>query len=159
MVVPPDGDWISEAAFSWLRTHRWSYQGRTPTPEMIGRLLWDGVMVQEVVEDDNRRPVCLTQLYRVVLQSGYGYLGLLASHGHTGDLGPFVDRFCRGVFRDFPLRKLYVEVLADHADLVIGAVGSPTRLEATLMQHERVDEETYMDLRIYSIRRPTDVDA
>ncbi|MCP4307564.1 MAG: hypothetical protein GY788_22370 [bacterium] len=153
LVVPADIEWIAEAALSWARTTRWVLKGMTPSPEMLSRLLWEDVTVQQILVD-SAGPAALIQLHDVDFQSGYGYLGLVVRPPAYAELEALIAAFIQGCFADFPLRKLYIDMLEDVCSQLLEVVGSEPTLEARLEDHERLREGVFLDRSIYAFMRP-----
>jgi hypothetical protein len=155
MVTPQDLSWLGEAIYQWPSTYRWSTRGLTLSPDTLSRLLWDGVAVQYVITDERRIAVGLLQIHQLDLQSSFAHLSILAApQRSTGEdpFAPLAHRFITQIFRDFPLRKLYVEVLEDEIPGTVARLGWSATEEARLRQHERRAVDEYCDLVYYTVR-------
>lgn len=150
-VLPADVDWVASASVLCPRTQKWNLGGRSPNPDLIRRLLWDRVLVQAVVEVD-RSPLSLLQVHDSDLQNGHAKLSVLRSSGDTSDgevLRSDTGSFLRDLVRDFPLRKLYVEVTQEMEKEVLDHLPVQVKNEGRLREHERLGPGNYSDLCIY----------
>jgi hypothetical protein len=150
-VTAEDGGWIAEVVTGWPCSHRWSLRGQTPSPQLLGHLLWNGVLKQYVIAEGSGAQG-LVQLYDGDLHNGVGHLGLLLRPGEPERHRPVIEAFVEECFRDFPLRKICVEVVADDG-IEPTTVGSDLRLAGRLADHERRTEDTFADLLLYELWR------
>jgi len=154
-----DLEWVSAAIYSWPATYRWSLRGLTPSPDSVHRLMWEGVAVQYAAVDGAGRPMGLMQLHQVDLQSAFAYLSLMLAPAPIGLEDPtraVLEDFVAQVFRDFPLRRLYIEILEDEVEQTLGRLTPTADLHARLSDHERRGPDEYVDLLIFGLTRPAD---
>ena len=128
----------------------------TLPPESLSRLLWDGVAVQYVLTNGGAQAVGLLQIHQLDLQSLFAHMSILVAPAPESSEDPLpatANQFIDQVFRDFPLRKIYVEVLDHEVAGTVARLGRPIIEEARLREHERRALEEYSDLVYFSISK------
>lgn len=132
--------------------NRFRLRGTTPSPEMLGQILWDRVLCQfsvlsgSVLEgvvtafepDMRNRHVHVAVITRPEAPPGAGAEGLALLIDH--------------LFAQFDLRKVYAEVLEPNAAQFTSALGRVVSIEGRLVDHEYM-EGRYHDMLVLAISR------
>lgn len=151
-VVPSDIEWIDQVVDGWDCSNRWSLHARglTPSPTVLGVLLWGDVMVQQVVRSEVGSAAAVFQLTNVNLLNGIAELALLADPQEAPRLADPLAAFLARVFRDFPLRKVGFATVTGDLD-VSTYFRTAAQLVSRLPQHLRRGGGIYADLEVYDI--------
>lgn len=156
ILLPEDAAWLVHSAREWHSSYRWKLKGRTPSPEFLSSAMWESVTTQWVVIVDGFANALL-QVHDLDLRNGIGYLSLTIApdaDDHV-DLRGSITPLIASVFDDFPVRKLYLHVLAGvEEETILRALPGEAEVEATLREHERAGTGAYASLRIVSLGRP-----
>lgn len=149
-VTPSALEPVARALGRWSCTTRWSSRGHAPSPAMLDALLWEGVPLQQVATTASGDVVALLQLVSVNLDSGYGFLELIADPGRTGEWDAALPAFLDRAFAELPLRKVCLAAVAD--ELVLPPSLRPVARHAgALRRHERRSEAVYVDVDFYEV--------
>jgi hypothetical protein len=151
-VTLDDLDWIADVSETWQRSYRWSLRGRSPTPDLVGGLVFHDVELQSVAITDRRAPIGLLQVSEVNAESGYGRLDLLVDGGHRDALREPLAGFVAGALRRLALRKLCLQAVDGELDVEAHLAGSACTV-GRLVGHERRGDDEYADLLVYEIWR------
>lgn len=149
----PDYAWLYETGVGGEVAPRWRFRGTTPSPDDFVRALWDGVLVQFVVEHGGS-PVGMVTCYGADFRSGHAYFAIVA-HPRASGTGLVIEGtvlFVDYLFDVFPFRKLYAEVLSVNLPAFASAVGRYLVEEGRLREHERYGEG-YCDLHTFAVYR------
>ncbi len=152
-----DLSWLYETASSDPAGPKWRLHGRTPSAEEFAALLWSDTYVQQVLVDlTTGEPIGLAQLYRVDLCASRGYFSgiLVGSHWNTGWAIEGFLVFFDAVFRELPIRKIYMETPAYNLSSFASASGKFLTEEAILRDFEYYGGE-YVDVHVLSLTRKT----
>lgn len=132
--------------------HRWRFRGRTPSPEVFGRALFDGVLAQFVVSPVGAgTAVGLVSAYHADVGAGFCYLAFQRAGGSNGSgatRGAMVEGallFIQYLFDHWPLRKIYLEVPEYNEDLLRGFTGG------ILLEEGRFADHFFFDGRYWSL--------
>jgi hypothetical protein len=150
-VGPTDVSWVSLALGSWQCTERWSSAwGRTPAPDLLTLLLWQGVAWQKAAKDSAERPLGIFQLANPDLGDGFGNLELLVDPSAHAEVDRALAEFVGEVFGEFQLRKLSVAAAADNL-LLPPCLADRVRHAGTLREHHRRGADDYVDVNLYEV--------
>jgi RimJ/RimL family protein N-acetyltransferase/acyl carrier protein len=130
-------------------------RGRVVSPERFATALWQGVLAQHIILDAaTAAPVGLLRAYDTDLRNGFAYLGLALERRVRGRGWPFeaMALFVNYLFRTWPLRKLYAELLAPSRQAIASGLGGLLAEEGRLVAHEYVDG-AWVDLYIVGLFR------
>lgn len=159
-IVAPDLDFLYSLAVDPRTAVLSKYRGRVPDPATFGRDIWVGVHAQYMIElASNREPIGYTSSYGYSDQ-GYCYLGLWAKPEawRTGLAVEGAAIFVDYLFANWPLRKIYCEMLDVAAESIGSGIGRYLVEEGRLREHEYF-AGGYHDLMFLSIYRSTWVDS
>ncbi len=137
-VVASDYDFLFVLAADERTGPHWRYRGLPPRPEEFVRDLWQGVLVQFLVEriDTNER-VGLVVAYEANLRDGYCHLGaLFRAEMRVWPLEAML-LFVNFLFEEFGFIKLYSHVIDYNLDTFRSVVGRWMECEGVLRDHER----------------------
>ncbi len=129
--------------------------GKGPNPRSFSADLWRGVLDQRLILDrTSDGPIGLVAARNADARRGVAWLEVTLHPRVQGRGWPFesVMLFVDHLFRGWPLRKLYAEVLAGHLDDVASGVGRLFVEEGRLAAHEYVDGG-WSDLHILALFR------
>ena len=110
-VTTDDAARVHSAIAGSIGTYKWEFGGCSRNPDAIRRLLWVGVLVPGVVIGEGRVPRSRRSA-TAHLQNGHAKVSLLLAEAGRAAIyarAAPAHRLRRPV-RDFPLRKLYVEM-------------------------------------------------
>jgi RimJ/RimL family protein N-acetyltransferase len=154
----PVGPADYEEIYRWSTDPRtsatWRYRGATPSPDVVVRQLWDGVLAQYCVTASDRRAIGIVGLYNANHVSQYAYLYALSSPEvvGTGLVARAALELIDHAFSTFRLRKIYVETREAALDQFKSIVRRGIMVEeARVPDHEWIDGR-YDDLVILSVR-------
>lgn len=111
-VSPADYDEIYRWSTDPRTSATWRFRGATPSPDVVIRQLWDGVLAQFcVLASDRRAPIGIVGLYNANHVSQYAYLYALSAPEvmGTGLVARAALELIDYAFERFRLRKIYVE--------------------------------------------------
>lgn len=148
--VPADLEWLDGAVDGWPCTLRWDVRGHTPSAPALARRLWDGVATQRVAPDGDGRPAGLLQLTDVNLVDRIARLEAITCDPAAA--APAAEDFLRQVFRDFPLRIVYVHAVTDALDALLLVPGA--KEVGRLPDHHLRGRGMYADVAIHEVRGP-----
>lgn len=147
--------WIADAMGHWEYTEKWARPwARTPPPQVLGSLVWDGVAMQEAVGESDGNMLALVQVGDVDFQHGLGSLELLISPDSHRKIDGVVRGFVDRTLRELDLRKLMVAGCAQNLRL-------PPSLEAgavsvgCLVAHARRPYGRFVDVQLRELRNET----
>lgn len=129
--------------------------GKGPNPRSFSADLWRGVLDQRLILDrTSDGPIGLVAARNADMRRGIAWLDITLHPRVHGRGWPFesVMLFVDHLFRGWPLRKLYAEVLGGHIDDVASGVGRLFVEEGRLAAHEYVDG-AWSDLHILALFR------
>ncbi len=133
---------------------RWRQYGASLSPDQFVAHLWAGVVCQYVIGEP--RPIGLFSLYGADLRSGFAYISIFCSDDRSisivADSWSQLLEYC---FAQWPLRKIYSEVIARNKPRFQAATCGSFCVEAVLQQHVRC-LDGYDDLLVMSVRRPVE---
>jgi RimJ/RimL family protein N-acetyltransferase len=155
-LLPSDFNFVYELAVSLDAGRTWKFRGTTPSPDVVMRQLYDGVVLQQlIVMRLSGEPVGISGIYNAHPASGFGYLHTL---GRTDP--PMRGLVTEGTallidhaFDVLGLRKLYIEILSSNEARVGVGLARYCELEGRLLSHE-LQGEVYADLLTYALYRP-----
>ena len=124
-------------------------------PETFGEVLWNGVLAQFVVVSvDTGQPVGLVSTYGADHRNGTCFVAVLVEEDHRLS-GWAAEGFLLTldyVFGNWPMRKIYADVLARNMDQFRSAASTIFVQEGLLRQHELVDG-AYEDVHLLACRK------
>jgi RimJ/RimL family protein N-acetyltransferase len=126
-----------------------------PNPEEFASELWRDVLAQHVVLDRSTgAPIGMVSAREADMRRGIAFLDFILDPRVHGLGWPFEAAmlFVAHLFRTWPLRKIYVEVLAHHVDDIASGLGRLFVEEGRLVAHEYVDG-AWVDLHILGLFR------
>lgn len=129
--------------------------GKGPNPRSFSADLWRGVLDQRLILDrTSDGPIGLVAARNADMRRGIAWLDVTLHPRVHGRGWPFegVMLFVEHLFRSWPLRKLYAEVLAGDLDDVASGVGRLFVEEGRLVAHEYVDGG-WSDLHVLALFR------
>jgi acyl carrier protein len=129
--------------------------GRGPNPDQFAKELSRGALVQHVVLDRVAdSPIGLISARDADLRRGIVHLEFVVAGRLQGQGWPFEAcmLFIDHLFRSWPLRKIYAEVLAHEVEDVASGIGRLFVREGILAAHEYVDG-SWVDVHILSLFR------
>lgn len=147
-LVPADLDFLYSISTDPRTGHLWRYRGSTPSPEKFQHDLWNGVLVQFVVEDRlTNRPVGHVVAYDAEPASHHCRIGVVsAPNSRRSGLGvEGLVLLCTYLFQHWPLHKVYADVPDFGIDQFGSAVGR------FLSEEGRLREHGYMRGRLYDL--------
>lgn len=136
---------------------RWRYRGATPSPEQFVRQLWDGVLIQYVVQGRQRPELLGTVgLYNANFASGYAYAYAIAAPDRvrTGKVIEGLLLMLEYAFRVWQFRKIYFELPEYNLHQFGSAVGRYITEEARLIDHEVIAGRSW-DLLTFALYSET----
>jgi len=134
---------------------RWRFQGMVPPLDAFERSLYAGVLCQfVVVPAGQREPLLgLVVAYNANLQNGYCYLAVISDRKIGAGVLEGVALFLRYLIRNWPLRKIYLEVPEYNLGPFESAVTAGLlRQEGCFLEHHYFLNR-YWDLFTYAIYR------
>jgi hypothetical protein len=148
-VAPLDLEWVDRTIDGGGCTRRWSLRGLTPPLDLLDRLLWEGVVLQQAIRRDGLT-VGLLQLVNLDLQNGHAELAVLiaapAPPGWTSSAAAFVQR----AFGSFPLRKLSLHCVP--GELVAQeALGAGCERVGVFRRHLRRGGDVFADVDVFEL--------
>lgn len=147
---PSDYEWLYRLAHEAGTHSRYRNRGQVVRPEAFGETLWNGVLVQFVVEATrDSMKLGLVSFYGVDHRNGTCNVAVLADPVARGNGWPaegFVTAMSF-VFRNWPIRKIYGDVIEPNVDQFKSAFGSLFVQEGCLKAHELLDGH-YLDVHI-----------
>lgn len=149
-VVVSDLAWVDLAIDRWDRTSRWSLFGLTPSLQALRDLLWLGPVQQQCVTTTAGEPAALVQLVEPDLHNGLAELALLADPDHIGVVAEGVEEFLAHAFRDFPIRKVGVNVVEGELD-VPGYLPAALSPVGRLERQVRRGQDRFADVLLYEL--------
>lgn len=153
--TPADYDSLHAWAANGEGLHRWRYRGHTPSPEEFGLTLWQGILVQFIIEDRRaRRPLALASIYGADHRHRYASLAVLVAPQFHRQAWVFegVARLVSYTFRLWDFRKLYAETVEFNYEQLRQGVGRFFEEEARLRDREYHDGR-YWDTIFLGISR------
>lgn len=131
------------------------FAGATPSPEQVARSMWDGVLVQFVVEGaGTREPLGLFVVSTPNFRDGYAYVSVVAMdevHG-TGLVAEGALVGANYAFTTWPFRKLYLEVAMPNYPAFRSGLDRFFVEEGRLRRHVFMAGE-YHDMLILAVHR------
>lgn len=123
------------------------------SPEQFPSFIWDGVLTQSMLVDGaTGEPFGLATIYGANFRHGFAYLGVwsVPSEHRSGRAFLALRAFINNAFTDFPIRKLYAEVLTPNFKQFSGLAGRLFDEEGVLRDHEFV-RGGYVDLHLLAV--------
>jgi RimJ/RimL family protein N-acetyltransferase len=134
---------------------RWRFHGSTPSLESFERSLHPGVLCQFVVVPTGQ-PQRLTGLvvaYNANLQNGYCFLAAVTDSSAGAGILEAVGLFLRYLIRNWPFRKIYLEVPEYNFDQYRSAVSAGILREEGRLKEHSYFLDRYWDQITYAIYR------
>jgi len=154
-VVPADYGYLSDLTRSGGGAVLRGQRGRAISPERFAAVLWEGVLAQHIILDiATGAPVGLIRACDADLRNGFAYLSLALDRRVQGRGWPLEAAvlFVNHVFRTWPLRKLYAELLGSEMHAIASGLGRILIEEGRLVAHEYVDG-SWVDVHIVGLFR------
>lgn len=140
---------------------RWRFTGAVPSFEQFQQTLWQGVLSQFVVlENEGKQPIGHVVAYNADLHHGFTYIGESVLEEVSGS-GAGIEAllvFIRYVFATYNLRKLYFEVPEYNLSAFSSTVDWLLRREGRLKEHTFY-QGRFWDRHILALYRPDFEDA
>ena len=141
-VTPDDYRFLYEISTSTDNLVRWRYRGSTPAPEAFAQSLWQGVQAQFViVRAGTSEPLGLIISYNADLRNQTVFMAIIIAPGLEGQ-GWVLDAtalFLVYLFRTWPIRKVYYEMLEFNFARISSGAGRHFTVEGCLIDHEYHD--------------------
>jgi RimJ/RimL family protein N-acetyltransferase len=154
-----------EEIYRWSTDPRtsvtWRYRGATPSPDVVVRQLWDGVLAQFcVISPERRTPVGIVGLYNANHVSQYAYLYALSAPEMvgTGLVARAALELIDHAFSTFRLRKIYIETRELALDQFRSVIRRGIMVEEGRLREHEWHEGGYDDLVFLSVQ-PSALDA
>jgi RimJ/RimL family protein N-acetyltransferase len=154
-VVAGDYGWMFALEMDPETLPFYRHRARTPTFDDYVRSISSGVLAQFVIfRLDDSQPVGLVAAYGADLRNGHARIAAILGPAFRKAGWPLegIRLFVRYLFDEFPLRKLYADVLDPIAASTGLARGDLGVLEARYVEHEYVDGE-WIDLLTFAVFR------
>lgn len=131
---------------------RYRLRGATPSPEAFRRLLWDRTLAQLVVVHAAGVAGVVTAL-EPDLRNGHVHVAVVVASGAPPGIGvEGLALLVEHLFAEFPLRKVYAEVLGPNLDAFATGVGRLFEVEGRLTAHEYLDG-AFHDMVVLALTR------
>lgn len=138
-ITPADYPAIHEAETVGERTITYRNRGTTPPPESFAAGFWNAIVCQFLIVDkQDGTPLGVASCFHADFRNGHARLGALLFPTASGIGWPLegFGLFVSHVFRAFPFRKLYADMLEPNAESFGHAFASILRIESRLEEHE-----------------------
>jgi acyl carrier protein/RimJ/RimL family protein N-acetyltransferase len=138
-VLPPAVPFLYNLAISPDVGYRWRYRGSVPSYQQFEQELWQGMLVQFLVESiQTNQPAGHLICYNPDLGLGHAYVGAAMAGPYlgTGIAAEPVQLFINYLFDVWPFRKLYLELPEFNYQQFASAGGRTLRVEARLRNHD-----------------------
>ncbi|OAA18426.1 acetyltransferase, ribosomal protein N-acetylase [Frankia sp. EI5c] len=138
-VLPQSVPFLYDLAISPDVGFRWRYRGSMPSYQHFEQELWQGILVQFLVESvQTGQPAGHLICYNPEFNLGNAYIGaaMAAPYLGSGIAAEPVQLFINYVFDVWPFRKLYLEMPEFNFRQFASAGGRALHLEARLRDHD-----------------------
>jgi hypothetical protein len=134
---------------------RWRFHGTTPSLETFERSLHPGVLCQFVVVPTGQpqRLLGLVVAYNANLQNGYCFLAAVTDPSSGAGILEAAGLFLRYLIRNWPFRKIYLEVPEYNVAQYQSAVSAGVLREEGRLKEHQYFLDRYWDLITYAIYR------
>jgi RimJ/RimL family protein N-acetyltransferase len=134
---------------------RWRFHGTTPSMETFERSLHTGVLCQFVVvpTGQQQRLMGLVVAYNANLQNGYCFLAAVTHPSAGAGILEAAGLFLRYLIRNWPFRKIYLEVPEYNDRQYQSAVNAGVLKEEGRLKEHQYFLDRYWDLVTYAIYR------
>jgi acyl carrier protein len=131
---------------------RYRLRGATPSPEAFHQALWDRVLAQFVIVDE-ARVLGLVSAFQPDFRNGHAHIAVIARPDAPPGAGmEGTSLLIEHLFSEFPIRKVYAEVMAPNGDAFASGTGRVFAIEGRLTEHEYLDG-AYHDMLVMAITR------
>jgi RimJ/RimL family protein N-acetyltransferase len=132
---------------------RYRLRGATPSPEAFHQTLWDRVLAQFVIVDEQRRVLGLVSAFQPDFRNGHAHIAVIAHPDAPPGAGmEGTGLLIEHLFSEFALRKVYAEVMAPNGEAFASGAGRVFVIEGRLTEHEYLDG-AYHDMLVMAITR------
>ncbi len=138
-VLPSSVPFLYELAIAPDVGFRWRYRGAVPSYQQFESELWQGMLVQFMVESlETGQPAGHVICYNPDFALGHAYVGaaMVGSYGGSGIAVEPVALFTQYLFDVWPFRKLYFEMPEFNYRQFASVTGSALQVEGRLQGHE-----------------------
>jgi RimJ/RimL family protein N-acetyltransferase len=154
-ILPSDYEYLYELETNEQITWRWRFRGTTPSPEQFAQMLWEGVLVQFIVEHrETRQRIGRVLAYEANDRHGWCHFAIVMdpSLNRMGWTLEALALFLNYLFKTWNFRKLYAETPEYVYDDFASGAGSSFHVEGRLGRHEWF-QGRYWDLLLLAMYR------
>lgn len=155
LVTAEDYPWVRSLVTAESLASPWRSRAVAANPETFGDGMWEGVLTQHLVlESSGGAPVGVLTAYAANFETGTARVAATLDGSVHGEGWPLeaMALFVNHLFRTWPLRKLYAEVLPHVAESFASGIGGIVREEGCLVAHAFV-AGAWSDLHVLSLFR------
>lgn len=149
-----DYAWLYDLFTAPQNIVRWRLRGATPSPENFARFLWDSVLAQFVIEDQNGKSIGLVTAYQANFVNRFAYIAVVVDD-ESRDTGCALEAtglFVEYLFQNWEFRKIYIETLEMNYRQFFSGARRVFEVEGRLKDHEYLGG-AYQDFLILAITR------
>lgn len=155
LLTAEDYPWVRALLAAESLASPWRSRAASSDPETFGASLWDRVLTQHLVlESAGGAPIGVLTAYAADFETGTARVAATLDRSVHGEGWPLeaMALFVNHLFRTWPLRKLYAEVLPHVAESFASGIGGIVREEGCLVAHAFV-AGTWSDVHVLSLFR------
>jgi RimJ/RimL family protein N-acetyltransferase len=155
LLTADDDPWVRALLTAESLASPWRPRAAGANPETFTASLWDRVLTQHlVVESVGGAPIAVLTAYGADFETGTARVAATLDRSVRGEGWPLeaMALFVNHLFRMWPLRKLYAEVLPHVAESFASGIGGIVREEGCLVAHAFV-AGSWSDVHVLSLFR------